>query len=84
MTKEKVQIQKEEREGEGNANIANEQDSSQRDDDGSTAFINHNCTAIIKDGTGDTIILDMGASSHMTPHRMMLENYHSFPMPHII
>ena len=47
-------------------------------------FINLDCTAIIKNGTGDTIILDTGASSHMMPHKVMLENYQNFSMPHTI
>ena len=52
--------------------------------DGSIAFINSNCATFIKDSTGATIIIDMGASSHMTPHQNLLKNYQSFPKPRTI
>jgi len=81
--KRKSRFKKKKEKGKGKVSVANEQSSS-HEDDGSTAFINHDCATTIKDGTGDTIILDTGASSHMTPHRRMLENYHSFPAPCII
>ena len=47
--------------------------------DESVAFINYDCVAFIKDSTGATIIIYMGASSHMTPHQIFLKNYQSFP-----
>ena len=70
--------------GKGKAQVADEQSSSHDDDEEPTAFINHDYAATIKDSTGNTIILDTGASSHMTPHQRMLENYHSFTQPRII
>ena len=47
--------------------------------DESVAFINYDCVAFIKDSTGETVIIDMGASSHMTPHKNLLKNYQNFP-----
>ena len=47
--------------------------------DESIAFINYNSVAFIKDRTGATVIIDMGVSSHMTPHQSLLKNYQSFP-----
>ena len=52
--------------------------------DGSIAFINSNCAGFIKDSTGATVIIDMGVSSHMTPHQNLLKNYQSFPKPKTI
>ena len=43
------------------------------------AFINFDCTAFIRDSLGATVIIDTGASSHMTLHQSMLKNYQSFP-----
>ena len=43
--------------------------------------MNFDCTALIKDGTGTTQILDTGASSHMMPHRNLLANYSEFSKP---
>ena len=58
---------------------AAEESSSDKKSDGSVTFINYDCIAFIKDSTGATVIIDMGASSHMTPHQNMLKNYQSFP-----
>ena len=52
--------------------------------DGFIAFITSDCGAFIKDITGATVIIDTGASSHMTPHQNLLKNYQSFPKPRII
>ena len=52
--------------------------------DESIAFMNFDCAALIKDGSGSTVIIDTGASSHMTPHKDLLKNYQSFPKPRII
>ena len=58
---------------------AAEESSSDGKSDGSIVFINSDCAAFIKDSMGATVIIDMGASSHMTPHQNMLKNYQSFP-----
>ena len=47
--------------------------------DRSIAFINSDYPAFIKDKTGATVIIDMGASSRMTPHQNILKNYQSLP-----
>ena len=60
-------------------NIANESSSDEPDEP--IAFMNFDCTALIKDGIGTTQILDTGASSHMMPHRNLLANYSEFPKP---
>src|SRR3979490_183300 len=77
--KKRFKSKKKKGKGKGKANVADEEESSGDDDEGPMAFINHDCAAFIRDGIGDTIILDTGASSHMTPHKYMLENYKSFP-----
>ena len=46
--------------------------------DESVAFMNYNCVAFIKDSAGATVIIDMGASSHMTSHKNPLKNYQNF------
>ena len=43
--------------------------------DESITFINYDCVAFIKDSTGATVIIDIGASSHMTPHKNLLKIY---------
>ena len=63
---------------------AAKESSSDGKSDGSIAFINFNCVAFIKDSTGATAIIDMGVSSHMTPHQNLLKNYQSFPKPRTI
>ena len=60
-------------------NVANKSSSNEPDEP--IAFMNFDCTALIKDGTGTTQILDTGASSHMTPHRNLLANYSEFSKP---
>ena len=40
--------------------------------------MNFDCAALIKDSTGTTQILDIGASSHIMPHRNLLANYSEF------
>ena len=47
----------------------------------SIGFANSECTALIKDGMGATVILDTGASSHMTSHKELLKNFSSVPSP---
>ena len=69
--------------GKEKANAA-EESSSDGKLDGSIAFINFDCTAFIKDSSGATVIINTGASSHMTLHQNMLKNDKSFPKPRII
>ena len=63
---------------------ASEESSSDGKSDESIAFINYDSVAFIKDSTGATDIIDMGASRHMTPHQSLLKNYQSFPRPRTI
>ena len=63
---------------------AAEKSSNDGKSDESVTFINYNCVAFIKDSTGATVIIDMGASSHMTPHQNHLKNYQGFPKPRTI
>ena len=66
-------------------NPANEASSSEDwEDDNAIAFINIDCTALIRDGSSSTVIIDTGASSHMTPHKNLLKNYQSFSKPRTI
>ena len=58
---------------------AAKESSSDGKSDGSVAFINYDSVALIKDSTGATVIIDIGESSHMTPHQNLLKNYQSFP-----
>ena len=64
-------------------NVAGESSSDGKSDE-SITFINFDCVAFIKDSTGATVIIDMGASMHMTPHQGLLKNYQSFPKPKTI
>ena len=52
--------------------------------DESVTFINYDCVAFIMDSTGATVIIDMGVSSHMTPHKHLLKNIQNFPKPRTI
>jgi len=51
------------------------------DDKDLIAISNSECAALIKDGTGATIILDTGTSSHMSSHKELLKNFLSFSSP---
>ena len=44
---------------------AAEESSSDGKSNGSVAFMNYDCVAFIKDSTGATVIIDMGASTHI-------------------
>ena len=65
--------------GKAKVTIASESSSDELDEP--IAFMNFDCTALIKDGTGTTQILDTRASSHMTPHKNLLTNYSDFSKP---
>ena len=69
--------------GKAKVNAA-EEESSDGKSDGSITFINFDCATLIKNILGATVILDMGASLHITPHQDMLKNYKSFSKPRII
>ena len=69
--------------GKEKANAAGESSSDGKSDE-LVAFINSDCVAFIKDSTGATVIIDMGASCHMTPHKNLLKNYQSFSKPRSI
>ena len=81
--KQKKQKQSKKKKGKYKANAAKESSDGENSDE-SIAFINFDCAALIKDGSGSTIIIDTGASSHITPHKNLLKNYQSFPKPRII
>jgi hypothetical protein len=77
--KKKEKKSKKKKKGKDNANVAEESDSDNADD--SIAFMNFDCTALIKDNSGATEILDTGASSHMTPYKELLVDYKKFSKP---
>ena len=72
------------RKGKAKANAAEDKTSSKDKDQESTAFNNFDSRALMSDTSGSVIILDTGASSHMMPHRDILNNYRAFPEPHKI
>ena len=76
---QKKQSKSKKKKGKAKANIANESLSDESDKP--IVFMNFNCAALIKDGTGTTQILDTGASSHMMPHKNLLANYSEFFKP---
>ena len=76
---QKKESKSKKKKGKAKANIANESLSDEPDEP--IAFMNFNCTTLIKDSTGTTQILDTGASSHRTPHRNLLANYSEFAKP---
>ena len=64
--KQKKQKKSKKKKGKYKANAVDEASSSEdREDDNAIAFINIDCTALIKDGSDSTVIIDTGASSHM-------------------
>ena len=76
---QKKQSKSKKKKGKMKVNVANESSSDELDEP--IALMNFNCTALIKDSTGTTQILDTGASSHMTPHKNLLANYSEFSKP---
>ena len=83
--KQKKRKQSKKKKGKYKANAADEASSSEDEENGNTiAFINIDCAALIKDGSGSTVIIDTGASSHMTPHKNLLKDYQCFPKPRTI
>ena len=69
--------------GKEKVNAARESSSDGKSDE-PVAFINSNCVVFIKDSTGAAVIIDMGASCHMTPHKNLMKNYQSFSKPRSI
>ena len=63
--------------GKEKANAAEESTSDGKTDE-SVAFINTDCVAFIQDSSGATVIIDTGASCHMTLHKNLLNNYQTF------
>ena len=72
------------RKGKAKANVAENETSLEDKDRESAAFNNFDSRALMSDTSGSVIILDTGASSHMMPHRDILNNYRAFPEPHKI
>ena len=69
--------------GKEKANAAEESTSDGKTDE-SVAFINSHCVAFIQDSSGATVIIDTGASCHMTLHKNLLNNYQTFSKPRSI
>ena len=63
---QKKQSKPKKKKGKMKVNGANESSSNEPDEP--ITFINFDCTALIKDSTGTTQILDTGASSHIVRH----------------
>ena len=72
MLRQKKKSKSKKKKGKAKVNAAKEE-SSDGKSDGSIAFINFDCATLIKVSSGATVILDMGAISHMTPHQDMLK-----------
>ena len=76
--KQKKRSKSRKKKGKEKANAATESSSDGKSDE-SIAFINSDCVTFIKDSIGATVIIDTGASMHMTPHQGLLKNYQSLP-----
>ena len=81
--KQKKRSKSKQKKGKEKVNAGEESSDDEKSDE-SVAFINYDCVAFIKDSTGATVIIDMGVSSHMTPHKNLLKNYQNFPKPRTI
>ena len=75
--KQKWRSKPKKKEGKDKANAAEESSSDGKSDE-SITFINYNSVTFIKDSTGATVIIDTGASRHMTPHQNILKNIRVF------
>ena len=71
-SKQKRRSKYRKKKGKEKVNVAGESSSDEKSDE-SIAFINSDCVAFIKDSTGATVIIDTGASCHMTPHKNLLK-----------
>jgi transposase InsO family protein len=78
--KQKKKPKSKKKKGKMKANTAEEVSSDEKDDN-PIAFTNYDCAALNSSTPEAVIILDTGASSHMTPYRNLLENYQSFAEP---
>ena len=76
--KQRKRSKSKKKKGKEKANAAKESSNDGKSDE-SVAFINYNCVAFIKDSTGATVIIDMGANSHMNPYKNLLKIYQNFP-----
>jgi hypothetical protein len=80
--KQKKKSKQKKKRGKEKANVAEETSSEEKDKDESpVVFVNVDYAALGKEVSKSIIILDTGASSHMTPHKNLLRNYCPFTQP---
>jgi hypothetical protein len=76
--KKKAELKK--KKGKAKANVAKEVSSDEKDES-PIAFMNFDYSVLSKEFSEAIVILDTGASSHMTPHKNMLRDYCVFSQP---